>query len=117
MKQIYDWCTERGLSLTGHLVQEETFEIQTTSSGAVMPHYEYFTIPGMDCLGRNIIYDLTPYQLGSAAAQLGKKQVLSESFGLCGHGVSFTELKGIYQHQMIHGMNLLCQHLEGYSLR
>ncbi|MBQ4515365.1 MAG: hypothetical protein II978_01100, partial [Clostridia bacterium] len=117
MKQIYDWCTERGLALTGHLVQEETFEIQTTSSGAVMPHYEYFTIPGMDCLGRNIIYDLTSYQLGSAAQQLGKKQVLSESFAGCGHNVTFCEMKKIYEHQMVHGMNLLCQHLEGYSLR
>ena len=117
MKQIYDWCTERGLSLTGHLVQEETFEIQTTSSGAVMPHYEYFTIPGMDCLGRNIIYDLTSYQLGSAAQQLGKNQVLSESFAGCGHNVTFCEMKKIYEHQMVHGANLLCQHLEGYSLR
>lgn len=117
MKPIYDWCTERGLLFTGHLSCEETFCDQITANGVAMPHYEYFSIPGMDCLGRNIIYDLTPYQLGSAAAQLGKKQVLSESFGLCGHGVSFTELKGIYQHQMIHGINLLCQHLEGYSLR
>ncbi len=117
MKQIYDWCTARGLSLTGHLVQEETFEIQTTSSGAVMPHYEYFTIPGMDCLGRGVIYDLTPYQLGSACQQLGKKQVLSESFAGCGFGVAFEDLKKIYEHQMVHGANLLCQHLEGYSLR
>ena len=117
MKQIYDWCTERGLSLTGHLVQEETFQIQTTSSGAVMPHYEYFTIPGMDCLGRSIIYDLTSYQLGSACQQLGKKQVMSESFAGCGFGVGLDDLKKIYEHQMVHGANLLCQHLEGYSLR
>lgn len=117
MKQIYDWCTERGLSLTGHLVQEETFEIQTTSSGAVMPHYEYFTVPGMDCLGRGVIYDLTSYQLGSACQQLGKKIVMSESFAGCGFGVGFEELKKIYEHQMIHGANFLCPHLEGYSLR
>lgn len=117
MKQIYDWCTERGLSLTGHLVQEETFMIQTTSSGSVMPHYEYFTIPGMDCLGNGIIYDLTPYQLGSACQQLGKKQVMSESFAGCGFGVGFEELKKIYEHQMVHGANFLCQHLQGYSLR
>lgn len=117
MKQIYDWCTERGLSLTGHLVQEETFEIQTTSNGSVMPHYEYFTVPGMDCLGRGVIYDLTPYQIGSACQQLGKKQVMSESFAGCGFGVGFEDLKKIYEHQMIHGVNFLCPHLEGYSLR
>lgn len=117
MKQIYDWCTERGLSLTGHMVWEETLETQIVTNGAVMPHYEYFTIPGMDCLGRNTIYDLTPYQLGSATQQLGKKQVLSETFAGCGHNVSFTELKKIYEHQMVHGANLLCPHLQGYSLR
>jgi len=117
MKQIYDWCESHGLKFTGHMVLEESFESQLTSNGAVMPHYEYFSIPGMDCLGRNVIYDLTAWQLGSAAQQLGKKQVLSETFALCGHNVSFDELRLIYTHQMVHGVNLLCQHLEGYSLR
>lgn len=116
-KQIYDWCTERGLAFTGHLVCEETFVSQAFPNGAVMPLYEYFTIPGMDNLSRNINTSLISYQLGSAAAQTGKKQVLSETFALCGHNVSFEELKGIYEHQMVHGINLLCQHLEGYSLR
>lgn len=117
MKKIHDWCEDHNLKFTGHMVLEETFRSQVTSNGAVMPHYEYLTIPGMDCLGRHIIYDLTAYQLGSVAQQLGKKQVLSETFALCGHNVSFDELRVIYSHQMVHGVNLLCQHLEGYSLR
>lgn len=117
MKKIYDWCESHGLKFTGHMVCEETFASQLVSNGAVMPHYEYLSIPGMDCLGRHIIYDLTSYQLGSAAQQLGKKQVLSETFALCGHNVNFDELRMIYSHQMVHGVNLLCQHLEGYSLR
>lgn len=117
MKKIYDWCEGHGLKFTGHMVCEETFASQLASNGAVMPHYEYLSIPGMDCLGRHVIYDLTPYQLGSAAQQLGKKQVLSETFALCGHNVNFDELRRIYSHQMVHGINLLCQHLEGYSLR
>ncbi len=116
-KKVYDWCESRGLKFTGHLVSEETYGEQITRNGSCMPHYEYFSIPGMDCLGRNVIYDLTSYQLGSAAQQLGKKQVLSETFALCGHNVSFDEMRLIYSHQMIHGVNLLCQHLEGYSLR
>lgn len=117
MKQIYDWCEERGLKLTGHLVCENTFESQLASNGACMPHYEYFHIPGMDWLGRNIFKDLTTIQLSSVAEQLGKEFVLSETFALCGHNVSFAELKGIYEWQMVHGINLLCQHLEGYSNR
>ena len=117
MKQIYDWCDERGLKLTGHLVIEEMLFNQLTCNGACMPHYEYFHIPGMDWLGRNINKVLTPIQVSSVAEQLGKEAVLSETFALCGHNVSFAELKGIYEWQMSKGINLLCPHLEGYSIR
>lgn len=116
-RQIYDWCKARGLKLTGHLVLEETLETQLITNGACMPHYEYFDIPGMDWLGREITPCLTHLQVASVAQQLGKEAVLSETFALCGHNVSFAEMKGIYEWQMVHGINLLCQHLEGYSLR
>lgn len=117
MKQIYDWCTSRGLGFTGHMVLEETFHSQLTSNGACMPHYEYFTIPGMDWLCRPIYDCLTMAQLCSAAAQTGKRQILSETFALCGHNVGHDELKRNYEWMMVRGVNLLCQHLEGYSLR
>ena len=116
-KQIYEWCDERGLKLTGHLVLEETFLEQLTANGACMPHYEYFHMPGMDWLGRNVFDTLTPKQVSSVAEQLGKEKVLSETFALCGHNVSFAELKGIYEWQMVRGINMLCPHLEGYSIR
>ena len=116
-KQLYDWCDAHGLQLTGHMLLEESFNEQISPCGAVMPNYEYYHIPAMDCLGREIIWDLTPHQVGSAAQQMGKKQVLSETFAACGHNVSFDELMRVYGHQMIHGVNLLCQHLEGYSMR
>ncbi len=117
MKVIYDFCEEKGLKLTGHLVLEETPKDQLTCNGACMPHYEYFHIPGMDWLGRNIRDCLTSYQVASVAQQLGKKQVISECFALCGHNVSFDELKGLHEWNMVRGITLLCQHLEGYSLR
>lgn len=117
VKQLYDWCDARSLKLTGHLVLEETLESQLFTNGACMPHYEYFHIPGMDWLGRNIQDCLTARQVSSVAEQLGKEAILSETFALCGHNVSMSELKGIYEWQMVRGINLLCQHLEGYSLR
>ena len=116
-KQIYDWCDKRNLKFTGHLVLEESLLDQLITNGACMPHYEYFHMPGMDWLGRNIFDCLTPKQVSSACEQLGKDKVLSETFALCGHNVSFAELKGIYEWQMAHGINMLCQHLEGYSIR
>lgn len=116
-RQIFEWCEEHQLQLTGHCVQEEGLIGQIASNGAVMPHYEYFHIPGMDWLGRKMGGQLTPLQVSSVAAQLGKKQVLSETFAMCGHNIGFEELKGMLEWQMVHGVTLLCQHLEGYSLR
>ncbi len=116
-KQIYDWCDAHGFKYTGHMVLEESLHVQLVSNGACMPHYEYMHIPGMDWLGRHNNRSLTPYQVGSVARQMGKKQVLSETFAMCGHNIGHDELKWIYEYQMVRGINLLCQHLEGYSNR
>lgn len=116
MGRIYDWCQKNGVMLTGHMVLEETLESQLTSNGACMPNYEFFDIPGMDWLGRHVQDSLTPLQLSSVCNQLGKKQILTESFALCGWDVSFEELKWIFEMQSVRGINLLCEHLEGYTL-
>ncbi len=117
MKQIHDWCKAHDLKFTGHLVLEESLHSQLVSNGACMPHYEYLDIPGMDWLCRPIFPCLTPLQVASTAAQTGKKQVLSETFALCGHNVGHDELKRNYEWMTVRGINLMCQHLEGYSLR
>ncbi|MBE7051834.1 MAG: hypothetical protein E7395_04610 [Ruminococcaceae bacterium] len=117
MKPVYEWCKAHNFKLTGHLVLEEDLYCQLTTNGACMPHYEYFSIPGMDWLGRDIRDTLTPYQLASVASQTGKDQVLSETFALCGHNIGHDELKRMYEFQMVRGINLLCQHLQGYSNR
>ena len=117
VSNIYKWCCANGSALTGHMVLEEGLWAQLISNGACMPHYEYMTIPGMDNLGRELNRIECEMQLTSAANQLGKKQILSETFACCGWNVSFEELRWIYEHQMVHGINYLCQHLEGYTLR
>ncbi len=117
MKQIGDWCRENGSALTGHMVIEEGFPWQIISNGACMPHYEYMDIPGVDNLGRKFADLQLEMQVASAANQLGKKQILTETFALCGWNVSFEELRNIMENQLVHGINFLCQHLEGYSLR
>ncbi|MBR6502833.1 MAG: hypothetical protein IKT42_05265 [Clostridia bacterium] len=117
MRNIYDWCRSNGSALTGHLVLEEGLWDHVLASGTCMPHYEYMTIPGMDNLGRNLNRIECEMQLSSTANQMGQKQILSETFACCGWNVSFEELRWIYEHQMAHGINYLCQHLEGYTLR
>ena len=116
-KRIYDWCEQYGYKLTGHLVSEEVFDSIIPTNGSAMPHYEYMHIPGIDWLGRPIPTWGLAHALSSVAAQLGKKQVLTESYALTGHNVSHGELKRILEWQMVRGINLLCTHLEGYSNR
>jgi len=116
MKQIYDWCTEHGLEFTGHLVCEDTPAWQLLCNGACMPHYEYLHMPGIDCLGRGG-FPLLPLQVSSACHQLGKKAILTETFGVSGHGVEFDELKHMTEWQLVRGVTRICPHLEGYSLR
>ncbi len=117
MEQLYTWCEAHGAQLTGHMVLEERLAEQVSSSGAVMPHYEYFHMPGMDWLTRHIDPANTPLQVASVAHQLGKPRILSESFAGCGWNVTFEELKWMIEWQMARGVTTLCQHLEGYSLR
>lgn len=116
MGKIYKWCNENGSELTGHMVLEEGLTDAIESNGAVMPNYEYMHIPGVDKLTLELNRYLMPSQVTSVCAQLGKKQILTESFAMCGWDVSFEELKHIYEWQMVKGINLLCQHLSPYSL-
>lgn len=115
-KPLASWCHKNGVRLTGHLACEESLGDQITANGACMPHYEWFDIPGVDWLGRGLGDGLTILQASCVAHQLGKPQILSESFALCGWNVSFEELRWILEWQMVRGVTLLCQHLEPYSL-
>ncbi|WP_411347252.1 hypothetical protein [Paenibacillus sp. WLX2291] len=117
MKQIGDWCGEHQIRLTGHVVCEDHLTAQTSSVGDAMASYAYMQTPGIDWLGRFIDNPLTPKQASSVAHQLGQKFVLSETFGCSGWNVSFADLKWIAEWQYVHGVNLMCQHLEGYSMR
>jgi hypothetical protein len=117
-KQIGDWCGERGWSSVGHVVDEQELTNQVTSVGDPMAFYEHLQIPGCDWLGRFTGEEpVVPKQVSSAARQLGRRQAITESFGCSGWNASFRDLKRITEWQYVHGINLLCPHLESYSLR
>ncbi|MBJ9987859.1 glycosyl hydrolase [Paenibacillus sp. S28] len=117
-KQIGDWCGSRGWSATGHVVDEQTLMDQVTSVGDPLSFYEYLQIPGCDWLGRFVGDDpIVPKQVSSVARQLGKSQAITESFGCSGWNVSLQELRRIGEWQFVHGINLMCPHLQSYSLQ
>lgn len=114
-KKIYDWCDERGYKLTGHYVEESSLGAQMWCCAGCMPFYEYEHIPGIDWLGRNAWKSIAGTQVASVAAQLGKKQVITETYGCCGWDVTPQELKEIAEVQYVDGVNLMCQHLLPYT--
>lgn len=115
-KKIYDWCEAHGCKLTGHSVDEGALYSQMYGGAAVTPSYQYEHIPGIDNLGKNSDAKLAARQVGTAAGQLGKKMVLTETFGCCGYEVTPMQLIAIAEKQYVHGVNLLCHHLYPYSL-
>lgn len=115
--QVYDWCEAHGCKLTGHAIEEQRLSTQMWCCAGVMPFYEYEHIPGVDWLGREIGTEITPRQVSSVAQQLGKPQVLTETFACTGWDVTPRELKRIGEWQYVHGVNLMCVHLFPYSIR
>lgn len=116
-KQIYEWCEKNGCKFTGHAMAEQSLMSQMMFNAGVMPMYEYMHIPGMDWLRREISSPVIPKQVSSVACQLGKKQVLSETYAMCGWDVSFEELKWIGEWQYVNGVNFMCQHLQSYTIK
>lgn len=110
-KKIYNWCDENGYKLTGHYIEEGCLDGQMLCCAGIMPLYEYEHIPGIDYLGAWISEGFAERQVVSVSAQLGKKQILTETFAGCGWNVTPRRLKKIAECQYVHGVNLMCQHL------
>ena len=116
-EQIKSWCDKHDWQLTGHQLLEESYDSQIGSNGAVMPLFAVYSIPGNDHLGSkssNVVSDL---QLVSAAAQSGRRQTITETFGCTGWNFNIRGMKWLFQQQLAHGITLLCQHLCDYSMR
>lgn len=116
-KTVYEWCDDNHVQLTGHYVEEVSMGFQVMCCAGVMPFYEYEHIPGIDWLAKDTESELASKQVWSVACQLGKKQVLTETFGCCGWDVSPRDLRRIAGFQYANGINLMCQHLVPYSER
>ena len=115
-KRLYDWCEEHNCMLTGHSIEENGIYPQMWGCAGVTPSYEFEHIPGIDNLGKFGVAKLSARQVGSAAGQLGKKQILTETYGCSGYIATPKELKAIAEKQYVHGVNLMCHHLYAYSL-
>ena len=114
-KPIYEWCDANGVKLTGHYIEERNLYTQMLYNAGIMPFYEYEHIPGIDWLCKRYMSVVPTRQLGSACAQLGKKEVLTETYAMTGWDATPAELKSICEFQYLFGVNKTCQHLLPYS--
>lgn len=115
-EKIYTWCLENDYAFTGHYIEEKSLNLQMLCCGGIMPFYEYMTIPGIDHLGGGSAGYISPKQVSSVAAQLGKKQVLTETFAGAGWDFTPKKAKLCAEGQFVKGVNLICQHLLPYSV-
>lgn len=115
-QQIGQWCEENDLAFTGHLLQEDKLGLGTKVSGAIMPHYRHMTVPGIDMLTERCDETITIKQCASVVNQLGKRRMLSETYGCTGWEFTFDGQKWVGDWQFVHGVNIRCQHLALYSI-
>ena len=116
-KQLGEWCEKHGLAYTGHYLCEHEMGDAIIRGGAIMPHYRYQQVPGIDMLCEQNHEFLTILQCTSVAHQFGRKRVLSETYGCSGWEFTFEGQKWVGDWQYVFGVNLRCQHLALYSLR
>jgi len=110
------WCSENGIALTGHMMQEPTLWSQTTSLGDCMRSYRGFTLPGIDMLCDNRELT-TAKQCQSAVHQYGREGAMSELYGVTNWDFDFKghKLQGDWQAAL--GITLRVPHLFWVSMR
>ncbi|MFC3798471.1 glycosyl hydrolase [Cohnella sp. GCM10012308] len=116
-RQLADWCRANGIDLAGHYCEEGSLIGATLHGGAVMAHYRYLDVPGIDTLCEQTDESLTVKQVSSVANQYGRKKVITETYGVTGWGLTFESRKWIGDWQLALGVNVLTHHLALYTLR
>jgi hypothetical protein len=116
-EQIGKWCQEHNILFTGHYLYENELPQAILASGAIMPHYQYQGIPGIDILTESIRETLTVKQCSSIVNQFKKKRLVSELYGCTSWEFTFEGQKWVGDWQYALGVNLRCQHLALYTLR
>lgn len=117
VKPIQVYCQNHHLTLTGHMLHEDSLAAQAIMQGSLMRSYEHMDIPGVDVLGEHNDNYCIVKQLSSAAHQLGKKWMLSELYGCTGWQMNFESHKHVGDWQALMGINQRCHHLSWYTMK
>ena len=112
-KTIQDWCTVHGITLTGHVDQEEV-DNPCGITGDLMLSFKYQDIPGIDEIFKEGRASEAYKVVSSAAVNWNKKLVMCECFGAM---EDITE-EAIYRESydlFTKGVNMLIPHAVWYN--
>jgi hypothetical protein len=112
-KTIQEWCTEHGITLTGHVDQEEV-DNPCGITGDLMKSFKYQDIPGIDEIFKEGRASEAYKVVSSAAVNWNKELVMCECFGAI---EDITE-DGIYRESydlFTKGVNMLIPHAVWYN--
>lgn len=110
-----EWCGKNGISMTGHMMEEDSLHSQTAALGEAMRSYRKFQIPGIDmlCDGHNFA---TAKQCQSAVHQYGREGMLSELYGVTDWDFDFRGHKHQGDWQAALGVTVRVPHLSWMSM-
>jgi len=112
-----DWCGRHGIGLTVHLLAEERLSSQTFFSGEVMRSFRQVQVPGVDQLCDWDDEINTYKQAVSVARQYGRKEVMTELYGVTRWDFPFAGHKRQGDLCAALGATLRVPHLNLMSLR
>jgi hypothetical protein len=121
-RQISEWCADRGVIFTGHLLYEERLREMIRVEGNLFRHYEHLHVIGVDHLYPIIGERDNPAEhvaikvASSAAHQFGSERLLCESFGGMFMDATMQRMKWIADWEYVLGVNLLNPHGFHYTL-
>ncbi|WP_416151625.1 glycosylhydrolase-like jelly roll fold domain-containing protein [Salipaludibacillus sp. HK11] len=119
-KQLYDWCDNRGISLTGHPADSDDIGLM-----------KWFHIPGQDVVWRwvapekNLSVEGIHSTAGKCSADAARHRKrwrnINEFLGVCGKKNGWDLTPGDYKWYIdwlaVRGVNMFCPHAFYYSVR
>jgi hypothetical protein len=109
------WCEAHGIKLTGHMLDEDSLELQAAALGEAMRSYRSFQLPGIDMLC-DLRHFSTAKQAQSAVHQYGREGMMSELYGVTNWDFNFIghKLQGDWQAAL--GVTVRVHHLAWVSM-
>lgn len=120
-RPLREWCQAHGLRSVGHVNNEEYLVDHVRYNADFFSAMDGLDVPGIDIIGPEADWhrrpdSFIPKLAASAAHTRGKNQVISETYGASGWGLSPEEMRRLADWQSVRGVTRLVPHAFYYSV-